>query len=73
MTKGTTTVLDDLLSDPLVQLVMKRDSVRPEEIRLMLERDRVRAADTGSDTGPDTGAVPPAHVIAACESRSLCC
>jgi len=69
MTKGTTTVLDDLLSDPLVQLVMERDSVRPEEIRLMLERDRVRAADTGSDTG----AVPPAHVIAACESRGLCC
>ena len=69
MTKGTTTVLDDLLSDPLVQLVMARDSVRPEEIRLMLERDRVRAADTC----PDTGAVPPAHVIAACESRRLCC
>jgi hypothetical protein len=65
MTKGTTTVLDDLLSDPLVQLVMARDSVRPEEIRLMLERDRVRAAD------PD--AMPPAHVIAACGSRSLCC
>ncbi len=65
MTKGMTTVLDDLLSDPLVQLVMARDSVRPEEIRLMLERDRVRAADSD--------AVPPAHVIAACGSRSLCC
>lgn len=65
MTKGTNTVLDDLLSDPLVQLVMARDSVRPEELRSMLERDRVRAADTGI--------VPPAHVIAACKSRSLCC
>jgi len=65
MTKIVTTVLDDLLSDPLVQMVMARDSVRPEEIRLMLERDRVRAADPGD--------VPPAHVIAACESRSLCC
>lgn len=65
MTKGTTTVLDDLLSDPLVQLVMARDSVRPEELRSMLERDRVRAAEPG--------AVPPAHVIAACEARSLCC
>ena len=65
MTKGTTTVLDDLFSDPLVQLVMARDSVRPEDLRLMLERDRVRAADTN--------AVPPAHVIAACASRSLCC
>jgi len=65
MTKGTTTVLDDLLSDPLVQLVMARDSVRPEDLRSMLERDRVRAADTGT--------VPPAHIIAACESRSLCC
>jgi hypothetical protein len=69
MTKGTTTILDELLSDPLVQLVMARDSVRPEELRLMLERDRIRAADTGPDTGP----VPPAHVIAACEARSLCC
>jgi len=69
MTKGTNTVLDDLLSDPLVQLVMARDSVRPEDIRSMLQRDRVRAADAG----PDADAVPPAHVIAACGSRSLCC
>ncbi|MCX7305517.1 MAG: hypothetical protein NTV73_14490 [Hyphomicrobiales bacterium] len=65
MTKGTITVLDDLLSDPLVQLVMARDSVRPEELRHMLERDRVRAADPRM--------VPPAHVISACAARSLCC
>jgi alkylation response protein AidB-like acyl-CoA dehydrogenase len=65
MTKGTTTILDELLSDPLVQLVMARDSVRPENLRSMLERDRARAADAG--------VLPPAHVIAACGSRSLCC
>ena len=36
MTEGTTTVLDELLDDPMVKLVMARDSVRPEELRGML-------------------------------------
>lgn len=53
MTKGHTH-LDELLSDPMVQLVMKRDSVRPEHIRFMLERVQAQAMDDG---------VPPAHVI----------
>lgn len=32
--------LDELLSDPIVQLVMARDRVRPEDLRLLLERAR---------------------------------
>ena len=35
--------LDELLSDPMVLLVMERDRVRPEQVRLLLERAR-RAA-----------------------------
>ena len=45
MTEGTMTVLDELLDDPMVQMVMARDSVRPEDLRQMLERHRVRAAE----------------------------
>ena len=30
--------LDELLNDPMVQLVMARDRVRPAELRLLLER-----------------------------------
>ena len=44
--------LDELLNDPMVLLVMERDRVRPEQVRLLLERAR----------RPD--AVPPAHVVA---------
>ena len=64
MTEGTTTVLDELLDDPMVRMVMARDSVRPEELRQMLERDRARAIETRL--------VPPAHVIASCQARHLC-
>ena len=64
MTEGTMTVLDELLDDPMVQMVMARDSVRPEDLRRMLERHRVRAAEKRL--------VPPAHVIASCQGRSLC-
>jgi len=53
MTKGHTH-LDELLNDPMVQLVMKRDSVRPEHLRSMLERVRAQAVEDG---------IPPAHVI----------
>jgi hypothetical protein len=62
MSEETTTVLDELLSDPMVQMVMARDQVRPEELRQMLEQDRNRAEEK----------LPPAHVIAACRARSLC-
>ena len=64
MTEGTTTVLDELLDDPMVKLVMARDSVRPEELRGMLERHRIVATEKGL--------VPPAHVIASCQVRHLC-
>lgn len=64
MTEGKMTVLDELFSDPMVQMVMERDSVRPEELRGMLERDRRRAAEKGI--------LPLAHVIASCQARSLC-
>jgi hypothetical protein len=64
MTEGKTTVLDELLDDPMVQMVMARDSVQPEELRRSLERYRADAIEKGL--------VPPAHVIAACKVRSLC-
>lgn len=64
MSEGTMTVLDELLDDPMVQMVMARDSVQPEELRRSLERYRTDAIEKGL--------VPPAHVIAACKARSLC-
>jgi len=64
MTEGKTTVLDDLLDDPMVQMVMARDSVQPDELRRSLERYRTDAIERGL--------VPPAHVVAACTARSLC-
>jgi hypothetical protein len=64
MTEGKMTVLDELLDDPMVQMVMARDSVRPDELRQMLEHDRRRAVEKG--------VLPPAHVIASCQARSLC-
>lgn len=64
MAEGMMTRLDELLSDPMVQLVMARDSVRPEDLREMIERDSRRVAKQRL--------VLPAHVIAACQSRSLC-
>ena len=53
MTKVNTTFLDELLDDPMVQMVMARDSVRPEELRRSLERHRTRAMAIGL--------TPPAH------------
>lgn len=64
MTEGKTTVLDELLDDPMVQMVMARDSVQPDELRRSLERHRADAVEKGL--------VPPAHVIAACKARNLC-
>ena len=37
--------LDELLNDPIIQLVMERDRVRPAEIRMLLEKARHKAAD----------------------------
>lgn len=64
MSEGMMTVLDELLDDPMVQMVMARDSVRPEEFRQMLERHRMSTEEKQL--------VPPAHVIASCRARSLC-
>ena len=63
MIEGRST-LDELLSDPMIQLVMARDSVRPEDVRMLLERDRKRAAERRL--------VPQAHVIAACAASRAC-
>jgi hypothetical protein len=48
--------LDELLSDPMVLLVMERDRVKPEQVRILLER-----AHRPAVYGP---LVPPAHVVA---------
>ncbi|MBX3582663.1 MAG: hypothetical protein KF810_12265 [Rhizobiaceae bacterium] len=65
MTEGKMTKLDELLGDPMIQMVMERDRVRPEDLRAMLERDLRRHSARNQ--------IPPAHVIAACQGRSLCC
>jgi hypothetical protein len=53
--------LDELLSDPMVQMVMRRDRVSPKGVRWMLERARDRAEDPS---------LPPAYMVA-CECREL--
>ena len=55
------TTLDELLNDPLVQLVMARDNVRPEELRRSLERARLVPRPS----------LPP-HVIAKACHGELC-
>ncbi|MFC5385806.1 hypothetical protein ACFPLB_07475 [Aquamicrobium segne] len=37
--------LDELLSDPMVQLLMQRDRVDPKGLRWMLERAAARVSD----------------------------
>jgi hypothetical protein len=63
MTEGRQT-LEELLGDPMIQLVMARDRVRPEDVRMLLERVRPAV---------DEPVVPPAHVIArTCQKLWLC-
>ena len=57
----TINTLDELLNDPMVQLVMARDRVRPAELRLLLEKARNRAGD---DPRINQASLPPAHVVA---------
>jgi len=52
--------LDELLSDPMVLLVMERDRVQPAQLRTMLEKARNRAVD---DAPADQPVVPPAHMV----------
>ena len=63
MIEGKST-LDELLGDPMIQLVMARDRVRPEDVRMLLERDRKRAAARRL--------VPQAHIIATCAAERAC-
>ena len=37
MSKGKET-LEELLSDPIIRLLMERDRVRPEEVRMLLRK-----------------------------------
>ncbi len=63
MTEGKrTTRLDELLSDPMIQLVMKSDRVEADDVRELF--DRVA----------DQYLVPAPHVIDSmcCGSRGLC-
>lgn len=48
------TTLDDLLSDPMVKLVMASDRVHPQEIRILFEQARTRNHDQ---------ALVPLHMI----------
>ena len=43
MSKGNNT-LEELLNDPVIQLVMARDHVRPEEVRMLFKKAQ-RAAE----------------------------
>ncbi len=56
----STQKLDELLSDPVIRLVMASDGVQPEDVRLLM----ARAQDRAKYIGP---ALPPAHMIG--ESR----
>ena len=56
--------LDELLADPMVQLVIRSSHSAPEEVRmLMLE----------AGTRGEILDLPPAHVIAAQAKGSGCC
>ncbi|MDP3898097.1 MAG: hypothetical protein Q8Q62_15620 [Mesorhizobium sp.] len=61
----TISTLNELLADPMVQLVIKRSNARPEEVRMLMLQAGDRAA---SDP-----ALPPAHVIAAAQKAGWCC
>jgi hypothetical protein len=61
----TRPTLDELLADPLVQLVMKRSHSRPEDVRLLMQQAGERAARRDD--------LPPAHVIAAVGCEARCC
>ncbi len=72
--------LDELLSDPMVKLVMERDRVQPAELRSLLE-EKVRRDDdapvnpvTDPHSVPGTDrSVPPAHMVAeSCHKLWLC-
>lgn len=57
--------LDDLLHDPVIQLVMRSDGVRADDVRRLLEAAR--------DRSPLRADVPEAHVIETCRQRLASC
>jgi hypothetical protein len=57
------TTLDDLLSDPMVKLVMASDGVRPQEIRVLFEQARKRSGEP---------LVPPHMIRPDCAQGYLC-
>ncbi|MER8729184.1 hypothetical protein NKH28_04985 [Mesorhizobium sp. M1227] len=62
--------LDELLSDPMIKLVMERDRVQPAELRTLLE-EKVRRAD--DDVAVNDRFGPPAHLMATtCHKLWLC-
>jgi len=46
--------LDELLNDPMIQLVMASDRVKPDEVRVLFKKARERAPESF---------VPAPHVI----------
>jgi hypothetical protein len=73
--------LDELLSDPMIKLVMERDRVQPAELRMLLE-EKVRRDDAPVNPDSDRPVserpvserfVPPAHMMAeTCHKLWLC-
>jgi hypothetical protein len=73
--------LDELLSDPMIKLVMERDRVQPAELRMLLE-EKVRRDDAPVNSDSDRPVserpvserfVPPAHMMAeTCHKLWLC-
>jgi hypothetical protein len=63
MTEGTT--LNELLDDPIIQLVMASDHVEAEEVRELFDRARYRMDGRAF--------IPAAHVIdRICKNRGIC-
>jgi hypothetical protein len=57
------TTLDELLSDPMVKLVMASDGVRPQEIRILFEQARKRRGEP---------MVPPRMIRRECRQGYFC-
>ena len=56
--------LDELLADPMVQMVIRSSRSRPEEVRSLMLQAGERAPKSD---------LPPAHVIAATAKTGWCC
>ncbi len=54
--------LEEMLADPIVRLVMKRDGIGPSEVRAAMDQVRARreaSADRAADSG---NRIPPTRV-----------